>query len=124
VFPVVTAILKLIADLFVIVVSMLLCLLLLMLLLLLLVLFVVVVVVVVVAAALVFVVVCAAVALMLLKCSHHHYHHHHHLHLHNLKDGYNSMLKSLNFVLIILALYMNFPLKFQLKIKKKIVQNT
>ena len=62
---------------------------------------------------LVFVVVCSAIALPLLKCSHHHYHHHHHHHhqyLHNLKDGYNSMLNSLNFVPIILALYVNFPL--------------
>jgi fumarate reductase subunit D len=53
-------------------------------------------------------VVCAAVALPLLKCSHHH-HYHHHRHLHNLKDGYNFMLNSLKFVLIILALYVNFP---------------
>jgi len=58
-----------------------------------------------------FVVVCSAVALPLLKCSHHHYHHHHHQHLHKLKDGYNSLLNSLNFVLIILAPYVNFYLK-------------
>ena len=67
--------------------------------------------VVVVVAALVFVVVCAAVALLLLKCSHHH--HHHHQHLRNLKDGYNSILKSLNFVFIILALYVNFSLNWE-----------
>jgi hypothetical protein len=70
-----------------------------------------------------FFVVCAAVVFLLLKCSHH-YHHHHHQHLHNLKDGYNSMLKYLNSVLIILTLYVNFswtektPLKCHLKVKK------
>lgn len=61
----------------------------------------------------VFVVISAAVALLLLKCSHHYHNHHHHQNLHNLKDGYNSMLKSLNFVLVVLALYVNFSLKWE-----------
>jgi hypothetical protein len=52
-------------------------------------------------------VVCAVVALQLLKYSHHHQH------LHNLKYGYNSMLNPLNFVVIILALYVNFSLNWQ-----------
>jgi len=70
----------------------------------------------VVVVALVFVVVCSAVSLPLLKCSHHR-HHHHHQHLHNLKDGYNSVLNSPNFVLIILAPYVNFSLNWEKSFK-------
>lgn len=69
----------------------------------------------VVVVALVFVVVCSALSLPLLKCPPPH--HHHHQDLHNLKDGYNSMLNSLNFVPIILAPYVSFSLNWEKSFK-------